>query len=86
MRVEIVVDELVLRGVPNERAAEVAAALEARLVALGEDSARRGARLAPREEAFRRAPDVQARSSSPGALGDAVAGSVWGAVARGART
>jgi hypothetical protein len=79
MRVEIVVDELVLRGVPNERAGEVEAALGTRLAELG-----RGDGLASREEAFRRAPDVHA--DSPGALGDAVAGAVWSAVAGGERT
>lgn len=83
MTIEIVVDELVLRGVPNERAHEVAEAMKGRLAALGEDSARGGEPLAPREEAFRRAPDAQARSSSAGALGEAVAGSVWQAVGGG---
>jgi hypothetical protein len=79
MSIEIVVDELVLRGVPSERAGEVAAALGARLTVLGGESARSGARLAPREEASRRAPDVEARPSAA-ALGDAVAGAVWHAV------
>jgi len=83
MTIEIVVDELVLRGVPNERAGEVADALGAQLAALGEESARTGARLAPREEAFRRAPDARPRSSSSAAVGEAVAGSVWHAVGGG---
>ena len=82
MTLEIVIDELVLRGVPDERAADVAAALEGRLAALGEESLRDGTQLAPRDEAFRRAADVQS-SSSPGGLGDAVAGAVWSAVSGG---
>jgi hypothetical protein len=84
MTLEIVVDELVLRGVPNERAADVAAALEGRLAALGKESVRDGIQLAPRDEVFRRTPEVQA-PSSPGALGEAVAGAVWGAVSGGRR-
>jgi hypothetical protein len=83
MTIEIVVDELVLRGVPNERAHEVAEAMKVRLAALGEDSAHGGEAIAARDEAFRRAPDAQPESASAGALGEAVAGSVWNAVGGG---
>jgi hypothetical protein len=83
MTIEFVVDELVLRGVPRERAGEVADALGARLAALGEDSMRSGARLAPRDEASRRAPEAHAPSSSAAAVGEAVARSVWHAVGGG---
>jgi hypothetical protein len=79
MTIEIVVDELVLRGVQNERAHDVADAMKARLEALGEGSTA----LASRDEAFRRAPDAHAPSSSAAALGEAVAGSVWHAVGGG---
>jgi hypothetical protein len=77
MRVEVTVDELVLRGVPRERAHAVAAALEARLAAL----AAAGAPPAPRDEAFRRLPAVEAQAGDPAALGEAVADAVWRALA-----
>jgi hypothetical protein len=82
-RLEVVVDELVLRGVPPERAHAVAAAVEARLAALAESWA--GAPLAGRAEAFRRLPAVQAPAAAPAALGDAVAEAVWDAIAGGGR-
>jgi hypothetical protein len=82
MRVEVTVDELVLRGVPAERANAVAAALEARLAALGEDWAAAGAPPAARDEAFRRLPAVEVRAGNPAALGERVADEVWAAVVR----
>ena len=82
MRVEVTVDELVLRGVPAECARAVAGALEARLAALGEEWAASGAPPAPRDEAFRRLPAVEARSGDPRTVGEAVADAVWRAVAR----
>ena len=85
MRIELTVDELVLRGVPAERAAAVAAALELRLEALGERWATSGDTPAPRSEASRRLPAVEPRSGSAEALGEAVADAVWGAVAGGGR-
>jgi hypothetical protein len=82
MRVEVNVDELVLRGLPRERAHAVAAALEARLAALAEDWAASGAPPTAREEAFRRLPAVEAQAGDPLALGEAVADAVWGALAQ----
>ena len=79
--VELVVDEVVLRGVPPERARAVAAALEARLTALAQDARRVPA--ASRTEAFRRLPAVAAPAASPAALGDAVAEAVWNAIGGG---
>jgi hypothetical protein len=85
MRLEVAVDELVLRGVPPEQAHAVAAALEARLAELGEEWATSGARPAAREEAFRRLPAVDAPAGEPAALGARIAESLWSAVARGGR-
>jgi hypothetical protein len=76
-RIEIVIDEFVLRGLTPEEARAAAAALEARLAALADAGAVAGAR----DEAFGRLPPVEA--GSPAALGDAVAGVVWDAVAEG---
>jgi hypothetical protein len=80
---ELVVDEVVLRGVPPERAPAVAAALEAGLTAFAESSG--GVPLASRAEAFRRLPTVAAPAASPAALGDAVAEAVWSAIGGGER-
>jgi uncharacterized protein YcfJ len=77
--IDVVIDELVVRGLGQADARAVAAALEARLVAL-EPAA---ATIRPRAEAFRRLPPVSA--ASPTVLGDAVAGAVWGAVSGGVR-
>lgn len=79
-RLELVVDEVVLRGVPPEQARAAVAALEAQLALLAEQWVRSGATLAPRAEAFRRLPAVDAPAASPAALGGAVAGAVWGAL------
>jgi hypothetical protein len=79
-RVEIVVDELVVRGLRPEQARVAATALEERLVAL---AAGAEAAIRPRSEAFRRLPAVEARAASPAAAGEAVAGAVWSELARG---
>jgi hypothetical protein len=73
-RVEIVVDELVVRGLDPGAARAAARALETRLatVAAGAD-----APIASREEAFRRLPAVEAPLDG---VGDAVADAVWGAL------
>ncbi|HEY7537049.1 MAG TPA: hypothetical protein VH721_03600 [Gaiellaceae bacterium] len=81
-RVEIVVDELVVRGLAPEAARAVASALESHLVALAEGG--RGT-IARREEAFRRLPAITAAADSPAAVGAALAGSVWRELAGGAR-
>ena len=76
-RVEIVVDELLLRGVPPEQGEAVAAAIEAHLAALSTRWAQDGGgALAPRDEASRRLAAVDTPATSPEALGAAVAGAV----------
>jgi len=72
MRVEVVVDELVVRGLPPEQARAAAAALEARLTVL---AAGRTDAISPRSESVRRLPPV--RAASPAGVGEAVAGAVW---------
>jgi hypothetical protein len=74
-RVEIVIDELVLRGVSRSEAEATARALESRLTALAERS---GGTLPARSESSRRLDPVTA---APDRLGDAVADAVWGAIA-----
>jgi hypothetical protein len=74
MSVEIVIDELVLRGIAPERAHAVAAALEARLHQL----AAGGGELAPREEASRRLAPITLHESD--GLGEAVAERVWNGI------
>ena len=78
--VEIVVDELVVRGMGAGEARMLAAGLEARLAALagGDDVV-----LPARDEAFRRLPAVDAPAGSPAEAGEAVAGAVWGALSGG---
>ena len=71
-RVEIVIDELIVRGLSPADARVAAAALEDRLGAL---AAEHGAPTSPRAEAFRHLPAVDA--VSPRGVGDAVAGAVW---------
>jgi hypothetical protein len=79
-RLEIVVDELVVRGLRPEEARVAADALEARLTAL---AAENDTALPARAESFRRAAAVDVPAGSPTAVGDAVAGAVWGALSPG---
>ena len=74
-RVEVVIDELVLRGVDPAHARATAAALETRLAAL---AAEHDAGVHRRAEAYRRAAPVTA---APEGLGEAVADAVWKAIA-----
>jgi hypothetical protein len=74
-RVEVVIDELVLRGVDPAQARATAAALETRLAAL---AAEHGGGVRERAEAYRRAAPVTA---APDGLGGAVADAVWKAIA-----
>jgi hypothetical protein len=77
--VEIVVDELVLRGVAPEQAGAVVAALQGQLGVLGERWATPGrGGLATRAEAVRRVPAVDVPAASPAMLGSAIAGAVVG--------
>jgi hypothetical protein len=77
-RVEIVIDELIVRGLSPSAAGDAAAALEARLTALAES----GDAVRERAETSRRLAPIDLPAGSPGALGDAVAEAVWGAVSR----
>jgi hypothetical protein len=75
--IELVIDELVVRGLSPEDARVAAAALEARLGALAGSG---DADVRARAEAFRRLGPVSTPAGSPAALGESVAGAVWGAV------
>jgi hypothetical protein len=76
--IEVVIDELVIRGLSPSEARATATALEARLVLL----AREGEATAG-NDAFRRTAVVAAPAAQPAALGDAVAVAVWGTVSSG---
>jgi hypothetical protein len=77
--IEVVIDELVVHGLSPGEARAAAAALESRLAVLARahDTA-----VPARAEAFRRLAPLSA--PSPAALGESVAGAVWGAVSGGA--
>jgi hypothetical protein len=83
-RLEIRIDELVLRGLSPAQARSAVEALEARLAALGADWAASTTAIEPRDEAFRRAPAVTPPSGTPAAFGESAASAVWTAVAGGA--
>jgi hypothetical protein len=76
--IEVVIDELVVRGLSPGEAHAAAAALEAKLAAL---AGAHDAAVPARAEACRRLEPVSA--ASPAALGESVAGAVWGAVSGG---
>ena len=82
MRLEIVVDELVVRGLPPEQARLAAAALERRLAGLAAETT---ATFSDRSEPGRRLPAVDVPAGSPAAVGEAAAGAVWSELAGGAR-
>jgi hypothetical protein len=82
-RLEIQIDELVVRGLSPAQARSAVAALEARLAILGTDWAASSAEIAPRDEAFRRVPAVRPPSAEPAALGESAASAVWTAVTGG---
>ena len=71
MTIEIVVDELVVRGLPPAEARVAAAAFEARLTAL----AAAPAEIHGRSESARLLPAVVA--GTPAGVGEAAAGAVW---------
>jgi hypothetical protein len=79
-RLEIVVDELVVRGLSPSAARTAADALEARLTALAGEHPEA---FPQRAEAFRRLPAIDLPAGSPAGLGDAVADAVWAAVSGG---
>lgn len=74
-RIEIVIDELVVRGLSPEQARAAAGSLEARLAVLAGQS---DASVPERAEASRRLPAIE---TTAGSLGDSVAAAVWGALA-----
>ena len=80
--IELVIDELVVRGLSPEDAQTAAAALEARLGALAGGGE---AAIPARAEAFRRVGPVTASAGEPAALGESVAGAVWATVSGGGR-
>jgi hypothetical protein len=71
MTIEIVVDELVVRGLSPVEARAAAAAFEAQLTAL----AATPAAIATRSESVRLLPAVEA--GTPAGVGEAAAGAVW---------
>lgn len=75
--IEIVIDELVVRGLAPGEAQLTRAGLEARLTELAGSEP---GRVPSRAEASRLLPPVTAPAGSPRALGGAVAGAVWGAI------
>ena len=74
-RVEVVIDELVVRGVDPAQARAAAAALESRLAVL---AAVHEGSVRERAEAYRRVAPV---TTAPDRLGTAVADAVWGTIA-----
>ena len=81
-RLEIVVGELVVRGLSPAEARLAAHALEARLELLAGQGA---APVRERAESFRRLPAVDAPAGRPEAVGEAVATEVWGELGGGVR-
>jgi hypothetical protein len=73
-RLEIVIDELVVRGVDPADAQTVSGEIGAQLTMLAGQSADRPT---DRSEYFRRLPVISAPAGSPQALGGAVATAVW---------
>ena len=84
-RLEIRVDEVIVRGLPPAEARSAVAALEARLQALGGEWATSGTPIASREEAFRRTTVATPTTASPGAVGESTASAVWTTIAGGDR-
>ncbi len=77
-RIEIVIDELVLRGIAPEEAPGVGAAIESQLTAAAERWAVSDrAAVVAREESLCRLPAIHAPAASPAALGASVAGAVF---------
>ena len=86
-RVELTIDEVVLRGVPPQEAEAVLAQLRATLADLAGEWLRQrgGALLAGRAESSRRLPPVVAPAGAPAVLGAAIAARVWGDLSSGGR-
>jgi hypothetical protein len=84
-RLEILVDEVVVRGLSPAQVRSAVAALEARLQLLGEGWAASGMAIAARDESFRRAPVATPATSSPAAVGESAASSIWAVIASGDR-
>jgi hypothetical protein len=82
-RLEIRVDEVVVRGLPPAQARSAVAALEARLQALGEGWVGSGTPIGPRDEAFRRTPIATPETASPVSVGESTASAVWATIAGG---
>ncbi len=81
-RIEIVIDELIVRGLSPAAAQVAAASIQERLAAL---VAEPGAAISGRDEASRRLPAIEAAVDAPAALGATIAGTVWSAIGGGSR-
>ena len=79
-RVEIVVDELVVRGLSPAEARAAAEAFEVRLAELADAD---GVGVEGRAEAFRRLQPVSGPAGDPRGLGETVAAAVWQSLAGG---
>ncbi len=86
-RLEIRVDEVIVRGLSPAQARSAVAALEARLQALGEGwaSATPTPSIAPRDDSFRRGPVIAPPTGNPTAVGESAASAVWTTIAGGDR-
>ncbi|MER6187916.1 hypothetical protein [Streptomyces sp. NPDC001652] len=80
--IEIVVDEVVLRGVPPELAHAVVAAFQERLTALAHADADTIGRLANRADPSERLRLPSEPAADPTELGAAVAQAVWSDITR----
>ena len=84
-RIEVTIDEVVLRGVPHHQSHEVLARFESRLSELVTAWGQESSPLHDRAESSRRLAPVDSPAGSPVALGSAVAERVWGDLSSGGR-
>jgi hypothetical protein len=87
-RIQLTIDEVILRGVPPQQAEAVVAQFRATLAELAGAwlIQEGGAVLAARAESSRRLPPVAVPADAPGALGAAIAARVWGDLSTGGRS
>ena len=84
-RLELLVDEIVMRGLPASDARAVIAAMEVRLYQLGELWAASSEAIGTRDDAVRRSAPVTPASAAGADVGESVASAVWAIVAGGER-
>ncbi len=75
--VDVTIDEVVLRGVPDEQARDVTAHFEARLSELATQWASMAGPVLGRAESVRRLPVVDVPGRSAAAIGTALADAMW---------